>query len=426
VAVSQPYNFYASECNNDGASCAACNTGPTSNDPGNVCVNPTTPGLDGWCLDQPPAASAGKSKLCRQVAVIDDPLAPLPDPLPDNYPQAAVWNHRCATALTADGPNVWSNYMLISGQWLKGSALPAPPEPPALPSCINVAEVVTPNLGGGPVNQAAIVPHVTIEGGATRPFLGNTSMESYDRSNCLGCHAKAVVTNDKDDKISTDFMYWLSLEVAAVEANFISYYKDYQGSQCSAPENVMVAEFLLSGAVQNSIVNPQTFDMVVSIQIPESVPDPVLTAHDALQPAEPWLMDGTAVNFELDPGCAPGACEVDSIFPPVAGTRWVQFRSTAPISMTQDDSLFSSLLRYTFPAGHCDTLNESQYRVWATDSSEQEHGNFVDGALESGSFAPLPNLPVQNVPILGVAGLGGLAMLLLLTGWGLLTRQRNH
>ena len=188
----------------------------------------------------------------------------------------------------------------------------------------------------------------------------------------------------------------------------------------------MVAEFLLSGAVQNSIVNPQTFDIVVSIQIPGSVPNPVLTAHHALEPADPWLMDGTPVNFELDLSCAPGACDVDSNFPPVAGTRWVQFRSTAPISMTQDDSLFSSLLRYTFPAGHCDTLNESLFRVWATDSSEQEYGNFVDAALESGRFAPLPNLPVQNVPILSVAGLGGLAMLLLLMGWKLMPRQRSR
>jgi hypothetical protein len=358
--------------------------------------------------------------------VIDDPLAPLPDPLPDDYPQAAVWNNLCATALTAGGPNVWSNYMLISGQWLKGSALPDPPDPPALPACINVAEVVTPNLGGGPVNQMFILPHVTIDGGSTRPFLGNTTMESYDRSNCTGCHAKAVVTNDNDDKISTDFMYWLSLEVAAVEGNFISYYKEYQGNQCSAPGDVMVAEFLLSGVVQNSIVNPQTFDIVVSIQIPESVPNPVLTAHDALEQGGLWYMDGAPVNFELDPGCTHGSCVVDSIFPPAAGTRWVQFRSTAPISMTQDDRLFSSLLRYTFPAGHCDILNESQFRVWARDSSEQEYANFVDGALASGPFAPLPNLPVQNVPILGVAGLGGLAILLLLMGWKLMPRLRNR
>ena len=47
--------------------------------------------------------------------------------------------------------------------------------------------------------------------------MANTSMESYERSNCMGCHSKStvketgVVTED-----GTDFVYFLGLEVPAV------------------------------------------------------------------------------------------------------------------------------------------------------------------------------------------------------------------
>ncbi|MBK1647497.1 hypothetical protein CKO36_02535 [Rhabdochromatium marinum] len=36
-----------------------------------------------------------------------------------------------------------------------------------------------------------------------RPYLGNTSMESYGRSNCTGCHKAAAVT-PADTSFSTD------------------------------------------------------------------------------------------------------------------------------------------------------------------------------------------------------------------------------
>ncbi len=411
TSVSQSYNFYGMECNNDDPSCATCNVGPETNDPGSICVNPTTTGLTGWCLDSPPAASAGKSKICRQVPIIDDPLAALPDPLPDSYPQAAVWNNRCATALSANGPNVWANYMLISGQWLKGSALPPEPTPPALPSCINVVDVVNP----GPINKDAILPQVVIEGGSSRPFLGNTSMESYDRSNCMACHSKAKLTTG----VNTDFMYWLALEVAALDSNFMSYFMHYQGSQCTLADT-MVTEFLLTGAVQNTTVAPQTFDLVVAIQVADTVSDPVLTAHDASNPDNPWFLDGALVEFEVDPTCSTGSCDADTIFPADPGKHWVQFRTTAQVSLTQGDRQFSSLLRYTFPEGQCEAVEQSSFRVWATDSSEQQYANFVDAALVSGRFGLF-----RNIPVLGIAGLGGLALLLLLAGWRMIPGRRK-
>lgn len=418
-SVSKSYNFYGTECNDDDPACAACNEGPVSNDPGDLCVNPTTLDMQGWCLDQPPAATAGKSKVCRQVPVIDDPLAELPDTLPDNYPQAAVWNNLCTNALADAGPNVWSNYMLISGQWVKGSALPDPPELPELPTCINAVDIALP----GKVNQSIILPRTTLNGTTTdRPFLGNSSMESYDRSNCLGCHSKAVLSNG----FNTDFMYWLALEVDALQGNFMSYFMHYIGGQCNEADNAVTAEFLLSGAVQNTTVTDQTFDLVVAINVPTGVPRPVLTAHDVDDPNNPWLLDGTIVNFEVDPTCPAGSCDVDKIFPSASGSRWVQYRTTAEVSITQEDRLFSSVLKYTFPEGQCDVLSSSRFRVWATDSSEQKYANFVDGAFVDGALSGGSFALFKNIPVMGVAGLGILALLLLLSGWKLMPGRRNR
>jgi MYXO-CTERM domain-containing protein len=48
-----------------------------------------------------------------------------------------------------------------------------------------------------------------------KSLLANTTMESYDRSNCIGCHSKANFTNSAGTALSTDFMYFLQLEVSA-------------------------------------------------------------------------------------------------------------------------------------------------------------------------------------------------------------------
>ncbi|MDH3601846.1 MAG: hypothetical protein OEU26_19725, partial [Candidatus Tectomicrobia bacterium] len=45
------------------------------------------------------------------------------------------------------------------------------------------------------------------------PFLGNTSMESYERSNCIGCHSKAVAAGQPATGLSSDFVYYLQFEV---------------------------------------------------------------------------------------------------------------------------------------------------------------------------------------------------------------------
>ena len=52
--------------------------------------------------------------------------------------------------------------------------------------------------------------------GKEKPFLANTTMESYERSNCMGCHAKSKAGGSSEGgDYSTDFMYWLKYEVAA-------------------------------------------------------------------------------------------------------------------------------------------------------------------------------------------------------------------
>jgi hypothetical protein len=84
--------------------------------------------------------------------------------------------------------------------------------------CLNVSrEVIGNNDGVYVAMKPFIEPKPECLGG-NQPVLGNTSMESYERSNCLGCHAKSTTGSGDLDTVffthsSTDFMYWLKLEV---------------------------------------------------------------------------------------------------------------------------------------------------------------------------------------------------------------------
>jgi hypothetical protein len=192
TSVAADHWFYPTACS-DGTSCATCNDTPTSN---GACINPEQPGDPGWCPDEPPAAEAGTSMLCRQVPVTAD------------GPYAAAWvqNEACASALTG---SVWSNYEVISTQWFTGTTTPAT-------ACGDISATV--------IDQKdEIAPLVTIDGGDLKPFLGNTSMESYERSNCMGCHSKATTAPPsgpngecgKAGHYCSDFGYWLGIEVPA-------------------------------------------------------------------------------------------------------------------------------------------------------------------------------------------------------------------
>jgi hypothetical protein len=185
--VSVNYNFYGELCNGSVQACASCNAQPATN---GTCSNPTTTVGSGYCLDEPPAANGGISQLCRQVPI-------------SSYPEAEEWNTACQSAIGT--ASVWGNYSLISSQW-GTSAIAA--------GCSNVATQIAGSTFKGPVNDSLILPKVAA-GSATKPLLANTSMESYDRSNCIGCHAKANFTNDSGTALSTDLMYFLQLQVSA-------------------------------------------------------------------------------------------------------------------------------------------------------------------------------------------------------------------
>jgi hypothetical protein len=61
-----------------------------------------------------------------------------------------------------------------------------------------------------------IQPQVDIagDGQSMRPYLANTTMETYVRANCMGCHSNASVAGTRGSP-GTDLMYFLQLEVSA-------------------------------------------------------------------------------------------------------------------------------------------------------------------------------------------------------------------
>jgi len=184
-SAGQDWNFFNTICDS-GSVCQTCNTAPASNAAAGQCVNPSNPDAEAWCLDLPPNPVQGLSRICRQF------------PIDAVYPTAGDWNTGCKLAL-AD--SVWSNYQLISTQWI--SQLPQT-------TCTN---------NQTSVNAADPLPKTPVKGknGIERPFLGNTSMESYERPNCTGCHVKGsgttFVVDGEDFNIVNDYMYWLVLEV---------------------------------------------------------------------------------------------------------------------------------------------------------------------------------------------------------------------
>jgi hypothetical protein len=190
ASVKRDYNFFPEACSDDGSNpqaCQTCNVAPVSNAPSPPdCDNPDVSSDKGWCLDLPPAAEAGTSKVCRQV------------PIAANYPTAHLLNRACARQL--GWWSTWRNYQLISTQWFDSPS--------------DVCQT-----GSTPSPRDSILPQVNIpvEGDdepTTRPFLANTSMESYVRANCMGCHTNASVDGMQGSP-GTDLMYFLQLEVSA-------------------------------------------------------------------------------------------------------------------------------------------------------------------------------------------------------------------
>lgn len=178
------YNFFPA--NTSDARFASCNSAPATNG--------TSACDESFCADQPPNANGGYSRLCRQLA------------LEANYRDAYSQTEACNQAA---GSGVWSNYVLISTQWFTAFSKDQKND------CDNES---------GDVNPATTfqeyAPQVTLKSNGktqTVPYLANSSMESYERANCMGCHTNAVI--DKTNNVSTDLMYFMMLEVPAAPVN---------------------------------------------------------------------------------------------------------------------------------------------------------------------------------------------------------------
>ncbi|MBZ5617395.1 MAG: hypothetical protein LAQ69_01490 [Acidobacteriia bacterium] len=186
----QKYNL-APNSSSTASQFQTCNATPNGNG------SPSTT----FYANQPPNSTAGYSHLCRQV------------PLSTGYPSAYAQSMACNTATGAK--SVWSNYVLVSTQWFT--------QFPSGTSCQNSASLLTP---GQPTVRAGYAPQVTMSDGKTTfPFLANTTMESYERAVCMGCHQQALTTNTSAPSatgVSSDLMYFLQLEVPAAPVNQVA------------------------------------------------------------------------------------------------------------------------------------------------------------------------------------------------------------
>lgn len=394
ASVEQDFGLYGTQCNDDDPACAPCNISPASNDEDHLCRNPTTPELEGWCLDRPPAATSGLSKLCRHVAVeppeIEAVPAPIPNPLPDNYPQAAALNQACANGLVQGGHAPWSHYMMISSQWLAADALP--PENGPL-TCDTVAD----DVFFGIVNADAIEPKVETRGGAMRPFLGNITMESYGKSNCIGCHARAVIENSGGDGYNTDFMYFLPINVAGQDTNFMTWDANPPTTACQAPGDPAIFEFDLTAGASNAFIAEQNMDLLLAIEFPQGLPDPVSTPRDIADHSQPWIQGGNIIDLLPDNACEPGLCTVDALFPPRAGQRWRQYRSVPMVAISPGESTLAAHLVVEFENLTCADIDPLDLRIWVSDNSQALFANQVDGDYLDLTLFLLPEPPDPEI-----------------------------
>ena len=212
TSSSTSYNFFPQIDDSD-SQYQDCNTTPEQNLPDGRCDENDAATFGNWCLDESPNPDKGKSRLCRQL------------PLAENYPAADAANTACKNVFAGlgNGQSVWANYEVIANQWMDKDWANWEN------SCRNVAGRVFDYPNGIIFSEAKSLIQPTVDVTATDgsiqqiPFLANTSMESYERSNCLACHSKAAYTNAGGKKIrasrNTDFVWFLALEVPEAPDN---------------------------------------------------------------------------------------------------------------------------------------------------------------------------------------------------------------
>ena len=159
-------------CSGGSGACASCNAKPSFN------CSANTTGIDqAYCVDAAPNSAQGMTQACRQVA-------------PSYYRSQAGEEQ---SDLSDD------NYMLIATQWYSGAGS----------GDINVAPTVRASS-----NRINIKPPSTKTAATpTLSLVGNTTMETYERSNCTGCHSSSVFKQSDGTQMSTDFMFWMTVEV---------------------------------------------------------------------------------------------------------------------------------------------------------------------------------------------------------------------
>ena len=354
---------------------------------------------------------------------IDNVPAPLPDPLPQNYPQAAVWNQACANALVQGGHAPWSHYMLISGQWLNAASLP--PENGSGLSCETVAD----QIFFGIVDFQAIEPKIETLGGGMRPFLGNITMESYGKSNCVGCHSRAAIETSGHMRYNSDMMYFPSIQVARQDGNFMSYMVGEAVSACDAPEDPAVFGFDLAAGVVNSTVVEQVIELQLGIEYPETLPAPIISARNAMHPEEPWTHGGEVIGLLPDERCGPGDCRVDLEYPSAPRRLWAQDRSVPTLAIEPGSASLATHVEVSFDGLSCGDIDPLDLRLWVSDDSQRVYANQVDGDyLDFTLFLLPPPSPVEfgpvSVPVLGRLSALALVFMVLAVGmWQVRQRQ---
>ena len=308
--------------------------------------------------------------------------------------------------------------MLISGQWLNSDALPPEPDPPASLECANVAD----DIFFGIVDADAIEPKIETRDGDMKPFLGNITMESYGKSNCTGCHARAVINNSGGTTYNTDFMFFPSINVLLQDNNFMTHRVSEPSAMCELPADPAIIEFDLTGGAAGPMVAMQSMDLLVGIEFPENLPDPVISARDFQDHVLPWVRGDVAVALVPDEACEPGLCQVDQLYPPLPGQRWLQLRSAPDLEIGAEMPLFATHIVMAFPDLNCGDIDPLELRLWISDNSQAIYANQVDGGFLQRTLFLLPEPPIMppdlhHVPTLGRTALSILFMLLL--GFGL-------
>jgi hypothetical protein len=250
-----------------------------------------------------------------------------------------------------------------------------------------------------------------------RPFLGNITMESYGKSNCIGCHSRALIDNAEGESYNTDFMYFLSINALQEDVNFLTYMAAEPTTSCEAGGDPAEFAFDLTGAAANAVVAEQSIELLVGIELPEGLPDPMVTAQDILDPGQPWTQGGNTIELLPDASCSPGACQVDLVYPPRPGQRWRQYRSVPALTIGPMDAAFAARVVLEFENLDCAAIDPLDLRLWVSDTSQSVYANQVDGDYLDLTLFLLPEPPgpefgTTAIPVLDKAGLAVLILAL--------------